>query len=133
MKAAREELMALVEEAKTKKLSPDSKLKEKLQNTLKTAEAALNGQSLDEMNVAIGDLKRVLDEVKQEEKILHLQVIKRILRLHLTQVFLHHMNQKYRNHMNQKLRNHGLKKGTNFHEIDTGLILLQKIPRQCKL
>ena len=68
LKAAREELMALVEEAKTKKLSPDSKLKEKLQNTLKTAEAALNGQSLDEMNVAIGDLKRVLDEVKQEEK-----------------------------------------------------------------
>ena len=68
LKAAREELKTLVEEAKTKKLSPDSKLKEKFENTLKTAEAALNGQSLDEMNVAIGDLKRVLDEVKQEEK-----------------------------------------------------------------
>lgn len=65
--AAKKELEKLVQEAKAINLSPTSKLKEKLKNTLKDAETALQGQSLDGMNAAIKDLKQVLEEVKQEQ------------------------------------------------------------------
>ena len=67
LEAAKNELRKLVEEAKAINLSPTSKLKEKLKNTLKDAETALQGQSLDGMNAAIKDLKQVLEEVKQEQ------------------------------------------------------------------
>lgn len=67
LEAAKIELRKLVEEAKAINLSPTSKLKEKLKNTLKDAETALQGQSLDGMNAAIKDLKQVLEEVKQEQ------------------------------------------------------------------
>lgn len=67
LEAAKIELEKLVQEAKAINLSPTSKLKEKLKNTLKDAETALQGQSLDGMNAAIKDLKQVLEEVKQEQ------------------------------------------------------------------
>ena len=67
LEAAKNELRKLVEEAKAINLSPTSNLKEKLKNTLKDAETALQGQSLDGMNAAIRDLKQVLEEVKQEQ------------------------------------------------------------------
>lgn len=69
LETAKKELEKLVQEAKAMKLSPNSKLKQKFKNTLKDAEAALQGQSLDGMNGAIQDLKRVLDEVKEEKQV----------------------------------------------------------------
>lgn len=68
LEAAKRELGKLVEEAKAVKLSQDSKLKEKFDNTLKAAEEALKGQSLDAMNGAIQDVKRVMEEVKKEQE-----------------------------------------------------------------
>lgn len=67
LEAAKKELEKLVQEAKAINLSPTSKLKEKLKNTLNDAETALQGQSLDGMNAAIKDLKQVLEEAKQEQ------------------------------------------------------------------
>lgn len=67
LEAAKIELEKLVQEAKAINLSPTSKLKEKLKNTLKDAETALQGQSLDGMNAAIKGLKQVLEEVKQDQ------------------------------------------------------------------
>lgn len=68
LETAKKELGKLVEEAKAVKLSQDSKLKEKFDNTLKAAEEALKGQSLDAMNGAIQDVKRVMEEVKKEQE-----------------------------------------------------------------
>ncbi|MEJ8785880.1 S-layer homology domain-containing protein [Peptoniphilus sp. HCN-40583] len=67
LEAAKIELEKLVQEAKAINLSPTSNLKEKLKNTLKDAETALQGQSLDGMNAAIKGLKQVLEEVKQDQ------------------------------------------------------------------
>ena len=66
--AAKKELEKLVQEAKAINLSQNSKLKQKFEDTLKAAEAALQGQSVDDMNAAIQDLKRVMEEVKQEQQ-----------------------------------------------------------------
>lgn len=68
LEAAKRELGKLVEEAKTITLSQDSKLKQKVEDTLKAAEEALKGQSLDAMNGAIQDVKRVMEEVKKEQE-----------------------------------------------------------------
>ena len=66
--AAKKELGALIQEAKAIKLSKDSKLKEKFENTLKTADEALKGHSLDAMNAATQDLKRLMEDVKKEQE-----------------------------------------------------------------
>ena len=66
--AAKKELEKLVQEAKAINLSQDSKLKQKFEDALKAAEAALQGQSVDDMNAAMEDLKRVMEEVKQEQQ-----------------------------------------------------------------
>lgn len=68
LEAAKRELGKLVEEAKAVKLSQDSKLKQKVEDTLRAAEEALKGQSLDAMNGAIQDVKRVMEEVKKEQE-----------------------------------------------------------------
>lgn len=68
LEAAKKELGKLVEEAKAIKLSQDSKLKQKVEDTLKAAEEALKGQSLDAMNGAIQDVKRIMEEVKKEQE-----------------------------------------------------------------
>lgn len=68
LEVAKKELGKLVEEAKAIKLSQDSKLKQKVEDTLKAAEEALKGQSLDAMNGAIQDVKRVMEEVKKEQE-----------------------------------------------------------------
>ena len=68
LEAAKKELGKLVQDAKAMNLSQDSKLKEKFENTLKAAEEALKGQSLDAMNGAIQDVKRVMEEVKKEQE-----------------------------------------------------------------
>lgn len=68
LEVAKKELGKLVQDAKAMNLSQDSKLKEKFDNTLKAAEEALKGQSLDAMNGAIQDVKRVMEEVKKEQE-----------------------------------------------------------------
>lgn len=68
LEAAKKELGKLLQDAKAMNLSQDSKLKEKFDNTLKAAEEALKGQSLDAMNGAIQDVKRVMEEVKKEQE-----------------------------------------------------------------
>lgn len=68
LEAAKQELEKLVQEAKAINLSQNSKLRQKFEDTLKAAEAALQGQSVDDMNAAIEDLKRVMEEVKQEQQ-----------------------------------------------------------------
>lgn len=68
LEVAKKELGKLVEETKAIKLSQDSKLKQKVEDTLKAAEEALKGQSLDAMNGAIQDVKRVMEEVKKEQE-----------------------------------------------------------------
>lgn len=68
LEAAKKELEALIQEAKAIKLSKDSKLKEKFENTLETAEEALKGHSFDAMNAATQDLKRLMEDVKKEQE-----------------------------------------------------------------
>lgn len=68
LEVAKKELGKLVQDAKAMNLSQDSKLKEKFDNTLKAAEEALKGQSLDAMNGAIQDVRRVMEEVKKEQE-----------------------------------------------------------------